>query len=231
MHSCVMEVVTREFEITQSRTDWAHVMGTEIPQSSVYFRNTLTGDKYSYLCGAVGWPGVEAIGMLLILAVADLDEPDPPIRVVEEKQLSAQDSPRDILEGILELRKKYGYGLHRDLVSRWYGNPRKCALFGGFVKNNVCLLDPAGHEDPHRFGAYLHAVRDDVTRGLLVLENCPRLGGYLKTIPPDASAVDGEEAFPAVFALGAAIYTLRQHRPWLTVGSPRAYNMDDGFGY
>jgi len=227
----IIEVISHGFEMTQARMDWAAVLGINIPPPGVSFRNTVTGDEYSYLCGAVGWPVIEASGMLLVLAVDDSYESDPLIRVLEEKPLSTQGSPREILEGILELRKKYGYGLHRDLVSRWYGNPRKCALFGGFVKNNVFLLDPAGHEDPHRFGAYLHAVRDDVTRGLLVLENCPRLGGYLKTIPPDASAVDGEEAFPAVFALGAAIYTLRQHRPWLTVGSPRAYNMDDGFGY
>ena len=226
----IIEVIPHGFEVTQARMDWAAVCGNEIPPSGVSFRNTFTDDEYSYMCGAVGWPGVEATGMLLVLAVEYSNEPSPQIRVVEEKPLPAQGGPREILEGILKLRNKYGFGLHRDLVRRWYGNPRKCVLFDGFIKNDVFLLDPAGHEDPHRFGAYLHAVRDDATRGLLLLENCPRLSGYLKTLPPDAAAFDGEEVFPSVFALGAAIYTLRQHRPWLTGGSPRAYNMDDGYG-
>lgn len=226
----IIEVISQGFERTQARIDWAAVCGTGIPAPGVSFRNTINGDDYSYICGALGWPSVESGGMLMILAVDNSDEQDPLIRVLEEKPLSVQVSPREIVDGILEIREKYGYGLHRDLMTLWYGNPRKSALFDGFVKNHVFLHDPAAYDNPHSFGAYLHAARDDATRGLLVLENCPRVIGYLKTLPPDAAAADGEEIFPAVFALGAAVYTLRQNRPWRRVGSPRAYNIDDGFG-
>ena len=225
----IIEVISQGFERTQARMDWAAVCGTGIPAPGVSFRNTINGDDYLYICGALGWPGVEAGGMLMILAVDNSDEQDPLIRVLDEKPLAAQGGPREIVDGILELRKKYGYGLHRNLMALWYGNPRKSALFDGFVKNHVFLHDPAAYDNPHRFGAYLHAVRDDATRGLLALEGCPRLGGYLKALPPDAAAADGEEVFPAVYALGAAVYTLRQYRPWLTVGSQRAYNIDDEF--
>jgi hypothetical protein len=227
----IIEIIVREFKIMQSREDWAHVMGTQIPEPTACFQNMATKDYYSYLCGAVGWPGPETNGMLMVLAADDSTESDPAIRCIDEMEIPVNAGYREMIDIMVLMREKYGYGLCSGLMDTWYGEPEKFRAFDTeFANKDLFITHPYGFYEPNRFEIYLHSLRAAAAGNALILENCPKLNGYLKALPPDARYQKGEDLYPAVFALGGGYLSLRQYQPWLYASSPRAYHIDDGYG-
>ena len=119
----------------------------------------------------------------------------------------------------------------------WYGNPDRFGGLGDFIRHQILISYPFAHDEPNRFQLYIHAMKTAVLnrqgdrRPLLVIDNCRRTMGHLAALPQGAEFQNGEDLYPAVYTLGAAYMSIRQYRPWMSAGRPRAYNIDDGFGF
>ena len=79
-----------------------------------------TGALYWHIAGAIGWPGNGAPGFAVIVGVEKRDELQPVYQALEEVEAP---TPTELLERCLELRDKYGFQEHSDLLQFWYGDP------------------------------------------------------------------------------------------------------------
>lgn len=214
----------------QARMDFALVAGTELYENPWWYENTETGKTYYDLCACIGWPdevtaekgegqpGYAAVVGILRPKNADaikFNAQFAKFHILEEVQHS--DVPT-LLSLCVQLRQKYGFGINKEFLNAWYGDPERfqtalalrneLLVLSGGDDAALMVTPPDDFNLKNRFEVYLRALKgvmQQETRRLYV-ENCPAFQNRLKEFKRDD---------PAIMAVGGLVHSLLGRTMWM----------------
>ena len=238
----IIKLVTHPhpFETLQARIDQARITNQPMVENPFWFKNTETGQLYHDLYGCIGYPseiqekGEEQLGYVAIVGVVRPDESlDHYNPLNADFQLLAETETRDV--GTLftranELRQKYGFGIHPDLLSVWYGDPERfittLALRNedlvrqGGDKNAILVTPPVD--------LYSEAVFDNYIRSLkscLLQDNVRFYFGKNSILRNHLKEFRRNN--PAVFAVGGLVHSLLTVCTWMSEVNSGIFTVED----
>jgi hypothetical protein len=218
------------FSTLQARQDFAEVAGVEMYENPWWYKYVETGRTYYDLVACLGWPdevtaekGEGQPGYAAIVGIvrpADASKTGfsaekANFHMIEEVQHS--DVPT-LLSLCDQLRRKYGFGINRDLLNVWYGDPDRfataLALRNEFLtrqggeQNTIMVAPPDDYNLTNRFEIYLRALKSVIQTDNLRLyfSQCVILKNRCKEFKRND---------PAVMAVGGLIHTLLGRTMWM----------------
>jgi hypothetical protein len=207
---------SHDAETRQARHDWAEVTGQAMELKPSMIHDLRTGDKYSLITGAIGWPAALEPGCMIIAGVG----PER-IRVLEFRE---HRSVYDLIEDVVTTRKAYKYGHFQGILWDWVADPdRFLALV---TETSVALenrlgpdrglyvREPADWFENHVFPLYMWQLRSALEKKSLDLQGHPDLIARLQAIQPDMIDKGKVHDYPAAGMLAALVHTIMTERPW-----------------
>ena len=237
----IIELVEHPYplDIFRSRTDYARVSGSELVERPYWFKNIETGQLYYDLYSTIGWPSEvtdSSDGMPGYAAVVgvvrpteDLDTNDP---TGANFQLLAEVESKDVpllLGKCLELRKQYGFGVQKNLLTVWLGDPdRFCTTLAllneVLVKdgeaNAILVSPPDDWWTPKIFDNYVRALRSTLlkeTRRFYFGHN-DMLQNRLREFHRDD---------PCVMAVGGLVHSMLCRTTWMDSVQESVFAVED----
>ncbi len=235
-----LRVHSHPLEMLQARTDQAKVTNQPMFELPYWFENTETGQLYHALYSCLGWPTeisekeVEQNGFIAIVGVVrpnkSLDHYNP---LNANFQLLAEAEAKDIgtlLGMAVEMREKYGFGLHPELLRTWFGDPERFIttlalrnedlIRQGGDKNAILITPPIDLYDPAVFDNYIRSLKScllpDKVR--FYFGRCTILKNHLREF---------RKSNPAVMAVGGLVHSLLTHCTWMGETGENVFNMEN----
>jgi len=215
----------------QARKDHAAVTGKDFAELPYWFEDTTTGVLFHALYACIGWPSEVSdkdLGMPGYAAVIGIIRPDDLKKDTHYDPRDAKflllDEVQDadvptLIKKCLELRGKYGFGVQKDLMNIWYGDPERFLTVMALA--NERLIDKDGERSaflivppddfyvPKIFDNYVRSLQSVMMRGALRLQfmaHCTILRSRIDEF---------RRQDPAVLAAGGLIHTLLNQCMWL----------------
>jgi len=146
-----------------------------------------TGERYSHIAGAIGFPGKDQPGLAVVMGVEKTKDSEPSFYALEEVEA---ESIQNLLSGVLQLRERWGYPSQPSGFER----PNNFEIY--YRQMDSCLTPPANGKKR------------------LFLGSCTKLRNYVQNLPPDIAIKGDIDSYPAVFVLGALVHNLLIRKPW-----------------
>jgi len=209
----------------------AFITGAQWVPQPTYYRNNENGDNYYTLAGALAYPSERLPGFAVIVAaMKEAETPsEPRFKVLDEIEAPT-------VEGLLKLCAQRRWRWHYPkLLGFFYGDHERYSSalteFNTHIERSqegdrgLYLAQPADFEQPNKTEIYLERIRSYLTtcedgRKRLSLGSCDKLRIHLEKLPTDAAKLHIED-FPAVAALGYALHSMAQGRPWMESADSR----------
>ncbi len=213
-----------------------------------FYRNIETGGEYSWLAGGVGWSCGQMPGYCCIIGV---EKPETNAGRIRFRVLDEQESPsvKSVLESCLYLRDRWGYGKYSELFEFWYGDYKRFSpIINAFNStlirnpgdtNGLYFATPSAFEMENRFQIYVERIReclspDETGQKRLVLRDCQIIRTRIQNMPPEAIDKADVDQFPAIAAVGFAVHSLSEAKPWESqvnnFNHDNFYDYDDAWG-
>jgi len=217
--------------IYQARKDHAHITGQTLIEPPWWFEDTTTGRLFHDIYGCVGWPtdvSDKDVGLPGYVGIVGVSRPEDAKKdayydpanadflLLDEYQ--SRDVPQ-IIEKMLELREKYGFGVQVDLLTSFLGDPEKFITTMALRNerlihekgDKVALLiaPPDDFYAPKVFELYVRSLQSAIFNGRQRLF----FGGneLLKTRINEFRAND-----PAIMAIGGLVHSLLNRCMWMS---------------
>ena len=226
-------------DLLRSRTDRAIVTGTELVERSYWFENIETKQLYYDLYACLGWPSevtdstdglpgyCAIVGIVRPNKELDSDPINANFQLLDE--FESKDVPI-LLKECVRLREEYGFGIHRNLLSTWLGDPER--FFTPLALCNEKLIEDGGDRaaivvtppddlyTPKIFDNYVRALRSTLSSSVprfyfghnYILQN--RFREFYKDDP-------------TVFAMGGLVHTLLCRCRWLDSRGEMVFTVED----
>jgi hypothetical protein len=226
-------------ETMMARRDFAHVTKTRVVEPPYWFRDTATGLEYHGIYGAIGWPqrlserGDERSGYGVVVGVRKIKGQDPGdarFDVLEEiQELSGSEGL--LIKSCVEMRSRWGYGVHESILPVFYGDHRPFELV---VADFNTRIAETMNNDRHAFivtppDDYDNAKAFDVFMGRLasvLAEKSKRLYlGNHDVIKNRIQAFKRDD--PAIMALGGLVHVLLLRQSWMEQSTESVWQMED----
>lgn len=231
MVDSVIELIQHQypFETLQARIDFAEISGIELFEKPFWYRDVRTGRLFYDIVACIGWADeitAEGEGQPAYLAIVGVVKPLDAEKVgydatkavfyiLEEYQ--HLDIPT-VLNQCVTLREKYGFGINRDLLNAWYGDPDRFTT--ALALKNEMLVKKHGDEGAvmvtppddyilkNRFEVYLRALKS-----VLQPDNHRLFFGKNDILKRRLREFKKDD--PAVMAMGGLIHTMLGRLVWL----------------
>ena len=237
-----IELVTHPhaLDLLRARTDYSVITGSELVERPYWLRNTETGQLFFDLYAVIGWPSEVTDssdglpGYAAIVGVVrpskDLESNNP---LDANFQLLAEAESKDVpllLKKCLELRKEWGFGIQKELLTFFLGDPER--FLTTLALTNERLIDEGGEvaailvSPPDDF--YAQKIFDNYVRALrsVVLEETRRFffghNDILRNRLREFRVLD-----PCVMAIGGLVHTLLCRCTWMDARQEAAFTVDD----
>jgi hypothetical protein len=227
-------------DLLQARTDYAAISGVEMVERPYWFKNTETGQLYYSLYAAIGWPSEVTDstdgqpGYAAVVGVVrpnkDLDSTNP---LNANFQLLAEAESKDVptlLRECCRLRKEYGFGVQRNLLRVWIGDPER--FFTPLAICNEKLIEDGGERAAILItppdDLYTQKIFDNYVRALrsTLLEDSRRFYfGHNDILQNRLREFKKDD--PCVFAVGGLVYTLLCRCRWMDAQGENAFTVKD----
>ena len=226
-------------ETMQARRDFAYITKSRLVEPPYWFRDTETGREYHGIYGCIGWPqslsekGNERAGYAAVVGVrkiAGQDAAEARMDMLEE--IEERSGAEDLLiRACIEMRKRWGFGIHRDLLPVFYGDYRPFELVIAYVNTRMIeagaketdafVVSPSDDYDvSNAFDIYVGRLRSVLSAQAKRLH----LG---KSEIIKNRIVSFRRDDPAIMALGGLMHTLLLRQPWLEQATPSVWRMPD----
>jgi hypothetical protein len=226
------------YELIQPKSDMAKVTGQPLKERPFYFEHMETGQQYHGLYGCVGWPTKDTEktkgqpGYVAVVAVVKSERPIqmPWFRLMGEGE--SEHIPV-LLEHILNLREKFGFGLHPELLNTFKGDCEKEGINTMIALRNEELIKVHGESSailispPNDFGS--PDTFDSYKRSF---------DWVLKCVPsrfaPGSNSIlrikhqEYHKDNPAILAIGGLIHWLLTAIPWMDQAASNAFTIQEG---
>ena len=213
------------WELMQARIDEAVVTKQSLVERPSWYENIQSGQRYYDLYGCVGWPtevSDKELGMSGYVAIMGVVKPlgNRPIADADFQLLAeaeSQDVPT-LLDHIVRLRNEWGFGLHPDLLSAWFGEPERFVttialenerlVAKGGDRQAILIIPPDDFYVPGTFDHYVRSLRSAIVPNRLRFY----FGGneILKNKLREFKRDD-----PAVYAVGGMVHSLLSRCTWM----------------
>lgn len=193
-----------------------------------WYKNTETGQLYYDLYACIGWPSEvtdSSDGLPGYIAIVGIVRPSNSINTVNPlnanfqllDEFESKDVPT-LLRACVKLRKDYGFGIHRDLLSFFFGDPERflnpLALFNEILieeggDRNAILVTPFDEMYAQKiFDSYVRSLRSTL------LEQSRRFYfGYNELLQNRLREFKKDD--PCVFAAGGLVFSLLNRVRWM----------------
>ena len=218
----IIEVIRESQGNKEANALISGVTGFQYAPKPVYYQNKESGQLYNHIAGSIGWPGKGEKGFAVIVAVDRCGVEDSPIlRVLDEIE---ERSIAKLLHVCVKKRKRYGYGLDRDLLPFWWGDyQRFSSLIDSFNQklgdeDPILLAEPPDFKEANKFEIMFNRIesllqKDKDGEVRLVLGKNNKLRNHLLNQPHDAASKSDKE-FPAIAALGGCVHAVMASNLW-----------------
>lgn len=228
-------------DLLRARTDYAQITETDLVERSYWFENTETGQLYYDLYACIGWPSevtdstdglpgyVAIVGMIRPTRTsADSNDPtNANFQLLDE--FESKDVPT-LLRECVRLREEYGFGVHRDLLRVWIGDPERfftplaiCneKLIGEGGERAAILITPSDDLYAQKiFDSYVRALRST-----LLSETRRFFFGYNDILQNRLREFTKDD--PCIFAVGGLVYTLLCRCRWMDARGETVFTVED----
>ena len=204
------------YETRQARHDWAEVTGSMRELKPAVIHNMETGDKFSAISGAIGWPTAMEKGCMIIAGVSQDN-----IQVLEFRE---HQSVYDLIDDIIMTRKQYRFGDFGGILPDWVADPdRYTALI---AETSVQLEKKLGSDrgfyiresadwyEKNVFPLYMWQLHTALKKKQLNIKNHPDLTVKLQAIQPDIIDKGKVFDYPAAGILAGLVHTIMTERTW-----------------
>lgn len=228
-------------DLLQARTDYAILTGIEMVEKPYWYKNIETGQLYYDLYSCIGWPSEvtdSTDGMPGYIAIVGVIRPNVPHTEPTDPlnanfQLLAEAESKDVptlLKECLRLRKEYGFGVQRNLLTFFFGDPERfltpLALFNevliedGGDRNALLITPPDDLYTQKIFDNYVRALRS-----VLLAESKRFYFGYNDILQNRLREFKKDD--PCIFAAGGLVYTLLCRCRWMDAQGDNAFTVED----
>ncbi|MCK4782764.1 MAG: hypothetical protein KAV87_03360 [Desulfobacteraceae bacterium] len=238
-----IELITHPYsvDLLQARTDYAIITGAEMVERPNWFKNTETGQLYYDLFACIGWPSEvtdSSDGLPGYAAIVGVVRPNdsttnPHDPLNANFQLLAEAESKDVptlLKECIRLRKEYGFGVQKNLLRVWLGDPERfytpLALCNeGLIKDGgeraaILITPPDDFYAQKIFDSYVRALRST-----LLGESRRFYFGYNDILQNRLREFKKDD--PCVFAVGGLVYTLLCRCRWMDAQGENAFTVED----
>ena len=228
-------------DLLQARTDYAILTGTEMVERPHWYQHKETGQLFYDLYATIGWPSEvtdSTDGQPGYIAVVGVVRPNdsttnPPDPLNANFQLLAEAESKDVptlLRECCRLRKEYGFGVQKNLLRGWLGDPDR--FFTPLALCNERLIEEGGERAAILISPpddlYTQKIFDNYVRALrsTLLEESKRFYfGYNDVLQNRLREFRKDD--PCVFAVGGLVYTLLCRCRWMDAQGENAFTVED----
>lgn len=239
----MIELVAHPYppEIMMARRDQAHITGQPLVERPYWFRDTESKLLFHDLYACLGWPSKVSDrdrGMPGYAAIMGVMRPqDEPIEKKDPRdakfmvlgEVQSLNVPT-LLEQCLKLRKRFGYGVHRDLLKVWYGDPERfiqpLALFNERLRQEqgegkeILVAPPDDFYTPQPFDNYARSLWS------VVRKPEPRLFfGSTTTLKTTIEEFMRDD--PIILAAGGLVHTMLNQTLWMEDTSSTIFSVEE----
>lgn len=236
-----IELITHphSVDILRSRSDYAAYTDTDLVEKPYWFENRTTGQLYYELYSAIGWPTEvtdSTDGMPGYIAIVGIVRPTEDIIRTDPTEANFQlldefeskDVPT-LLKECVRLRETYGFGVHRDLLRLWLGDPRR--FFTPLALMNETLIKDGNDRDAIMVvppdDLYTDKIFDNYVRALrstLLPETRRFYFGHNHILQNRLREFRADD--PCVFAIGGLVFSLLNRVRWMDNQGEQAFTVD-----
>lgn len=214
-------------DLLQARKDYSILTGQEMVERPYWFENTETGQLYYDLYACIGWPSevtdssdglpgyVAIVGVVRPTEDLNSDPLNANFQLLDE--IESKDVPT-LLRECCRLRKEYGFGVQRNLLTFFFGDPERflvpLALFNEILireggDRNAILISPCDEMYAQKiFDSYVRALRSTL------LEETRRFYfGFNDLLQNRLREFKKDD--PCVFAAGGLVFSLLNRVRWM----------------
>jgi len=238
-----IELITHPYavDLLQARTDYAKLTNTELVERPYWFKNIETGQLFYSIYACLGWPtevtdstnGLP--GYIAIVGVVRQNDSitNPPNPLNANFQLLDEAESKDVptlLRECVRLREEYGFGVHKNLLRVWLGDPDR--FFTPLALCNEALISEGGER-----AAILISPPDDLYT-LKIFDNYVR--ALRSTLLKDSQRFffghnyilqnrlrEFKKDDPCVFAVGGLVFSLLNRVRWMDARGENAFTVED----
>jgi len=241
-----IELITHPYavDLLQARTDYAKLTGTELVERPYWFKNIETSQLYYDLYACLGWPTEvtdSTDGLSGYIAIVGVVRPNdsinnPPNPLNANFQLLDEAESKDVptlLRECVRLREEYGFGVHKNLLRVWLGDPdrfftplalcNEALIAEGGERAAILISPPDDFYATKIFDSYVRALRSTLLKDSqrfffghnYILQN--RLREFKKDDP-------------CVFAVGGLVFSLLNRVRWMDARGENAFTVEDENG-
>ena len=214
----IIEIIRDSYnaETRQARHDWAEVTGKMLELKPSLIRDMRTGQRYSAISGAIGWPTALEPGCMI---VAGVDQGR--VRVLEFRE---HRSVYDLVEDVVMTRKTYRFGEFGGILPDWIADPdRYTALVSETsvaLENKLgpghgfYIREPADWYEPNVFPLYMWQLKRAKEQRTVAISQFPELIARVEAIQPDIIDKGKVFDYPAAGILAGLVHTIMTERTW-----------------
>jgi hypothetical protein len=218
--------------------DEANITGKQYVQNPFWYENIETGQTYYDLFGCLGWPSEvsdKTEGLPGYIGVVGVVRPREGGRRPEDSvfQLLTEYETLDVptlLDNMVTMRNDYGFGLHPDLMSTWFGDPERFVtilalfnerlIFGQSSKNAILVSPPNDFYEPKAFDHYVRSMRS------VIMPDKIRFY-FGKNEILKSRLKEFRQNDPAVYAIGGLVHLLLSQCMWMNQIRENAFVLED----
>lgn len=223
----------------QARRDFAHVTKSPVIEPPYWFRDTKTEKEYHGIYGAIGWPqrlsehGDERPGYGVVVGVRKIkaqEAAEARFDILDEIEEQAG-SEELLIKACVEMRARWGYGVHESILPVFYGDHRPFELVVAEFNTHIAetsdddrqafiVSPPDDFENPKAFDVYMGRLAS------VLRSKTKRL--YIKPFEQIQNRVLAfRRDDPAIMALGGLIHVLLLRQPWMEQTTPSVWQMPE----
>lgn len=228
-------------DLLRARTDYAAITGVEMVERPYWYRHTKTGQLYYDLYACIGWPsevtdstdGLPGYVAIVGVVRSTGAHPESTNPLNANFQLLAEAESKDVptlLRECLRLREEYGFGIQRNLLRVWIGDPER--FFTPLAICNEKLIEEGGERAAILItppdDLYTQKIFDNYVRALrstLLAESRRFYFGHNDILQNRLREFKKDD--PCVFAVGGLVYTLLCRCRWMDAQGENAFTVED----
>lgn len=224
-------------ELHQSRIDSAIYTNQELVERSYWYENVETNQQYHELYACLGWPTEitnqddSLPGYVAIVGVvrsgSESNPADAKFQLLAEAESS---NVPQLLGKCMELREEYGFGIQKNLLTSWIGDPDRFLTTTALL-NEVLIKDrgdvhavlispPYDWYTPKIFDMYVRTLR-----GVMMPGNERLYPGYNYILMNRLRSFVKDD--PCVTAVGGLIHTLMCNCTWMDKVGNNMYTVEE----
>jgi len=225
-------------DLLRARTDYARVTGVEMVERPFWYEDNKTGQLFYELYATIGWPsevtdssdGLPGYAAIVGVVRPNKDFNSSPLNA--NFQLLAEAESKDVptlLKECVKLREEYGFGIQRNLLRFFFGDPERflvpLAFFNEILieeggDRNAILVSPYDEMYAQKiFDSYVRALRSTL------LEESKRFFfGYNDILQNRLREFHRDD--PCVFAVGGLVFSLLNRVRWMDACGESAFTVE-----